>query len=224
LLVAIAGVCAAAVAFAAQSPKALRASILSAASAQHSVHYVTTDVGPARLRMVADVARDHGIQRIAFTKGVRTGHVTVIVAHRTVYLRGDAFTMKNYMGFSSSQASRYQGRWISMAHTWSGYKTVSAAVTLGSFLHELGPKGPLVRISGHVDGRAVTGVRGGEVIQGVHVSEILYAARGTLLPVLVNDVAKSRGYSSRTVMTSWGEPVRVQIPAKSVPVSVVVRS
>ena len=48
----------AAVALAAQSPQQLRTAILRAASARHSVHYVTTSSIPGHvIRMVADVGR-----------------------------------------------------------------------------------------------------------------------------------------------------------------------
>src|SRR5215470_4901373 len=99
-------------AFASQSPKALRAAILDAARSRHSVHYVLTSVGPAQTRMVADVGADRGVQRIAFTKAGKTGQVTVIVVNRTAYVRGDAFTLHNYMEFTKQQSTRYAGRWI----------------------------------------------------------------------------------------------------------------
>jgi hypothetical protein len=72
---AIAGVAVAA-AYGARSPRALRAAILKTELARQSVHYlaVTSQAGN-RVLDVADVARDHGIQRFAvFSKTGRTGH------------------------------------------------------------------------------------------------------------------------------------------------------
>jgi hypothetical protein len=84
IFVLVAAAVAAAVAFAAQSPKALRAEIFAAARKQHSVHYV--DVGAAqglKQTMVGDVAATRGIQRISFTLQGKKGEFTVLVISRT---------------------------------------------------------------------------------------------------------------------------------------------
>ena len=85
---------AAAVAFAAQSPKALRASIFAAARKQHAVHYVESGAAQGlHQTMVGDVAGARGSQRITFTIQGRTGSFTVLVVHRTAYLRGTSFAL-----------------------------------------------------------------------------------------------------------------------------------
>ena len=75
LVVATAAV-AAAVALAAESPKALRASILRVAKAQHSVHYAVHEVdGNAALTIAADVAAADGRQHVSFKAGKQTGQI-----------------------------------------------------------------------------------------------------------------------------------------------------
>lgn len=220
-VVAAAGV-AAVVSSAAQTPTALKASILATARAQRSVHYVATSKGPVRLRIVADVAGDHGVQRISFTKAGRTGRVTLRVVARTLYLRGDAFTMHDYMLFSARQSSRYAGKWISVPHSWSAYATLAAAVTLRSFLAELDMKGTAVRVSGRLGGRTVVGVRTTGKAHGVRLISTLWARPGAKpLPVQSNDVAPSKGYWSHTAITHWNERVAVAAPAHAVPISTV---
>lgn len=172
--------------------------------------------------MNCDVAGDRGIQRITFTKHGRTGHVMVRVAHRTAYIRGDAFTLHGYMGFTSAQASRYAGRWISLPHTSSGYKTVAAGVTFSSLLRLLYPHGNPVRVSGTLDGRKVVGVRVKQRNSGLRYIETLWAKKhGTPLPVEEYQVAPSKGYWQRVTMSRWNEPVHVRAPAHAVPISVV---
>ena len=223
IVVAIAGG-ATALALAAQTPKALRASILAAARAQRSVHYVTNTHGVATLRIDGDVAGDRGVQRIAFTKAGRTGHVTVRVVKRIAYVRGDAFSMRNYMLFSASQSSRYAGRWISVPQSWSSYSTLAAAVTLRSFLSELNLKGTSARISGTVGGRRVVGVRTTGKEHGLRAIDTLWARAGAKpLPVQDKLVAPSKGYLARATMTRWNERVAVRAPAHAVPISIVAR-
>jgi hypothetical protein len=221
LLLVVAAACGTSLAaFASQSPKALRASIFAAAGTRHSVHYVTVSVGPVRTRMVADVAADRGIQRIAFTKSGRTGHVTVIVVGKIAYVRGDAFALHNYMEFTKAQSSRYAGRWISIPPPRN--EAVAAAVTFSSFLHELqSPKLRAVRVlTGKIGGQKVVGVRSTGKERGLRFVSSLFALRGSQpLPVREKDVVPTKGYASLVTMTRWNEPVRVHAPAHATPVS-----
>jgi hypothetical protein len=225
LLFAVAGAaCTAALAFAAQSPKQLQTAILSAALAQQSVHYVQVGSGKSSGRMVCDVANDRGIQRIAITKGGKNGHVTVRVVNHTAYIRGDAVAMHRYMGFSVSEASRYHDRWISIPRGYPTYRTVAAAVTLPSFVHQLRiPGSSLTSVSGTLAGRKVVGVRRTGKFEGLEAVETLYArAHGTRLPVELLKVAHKKGYRDTVVMTHWNEKVLVTAPAHSVPITTVV--
>jgi hypothetical protein len=216
---------AAAIALAAQSPTSLRNAIFVAARTKSSVHYVTTtSSGSVHVHMVCDVSGDRGIQRITFSRGGETGNVTVLVENRTAYVRGDAFTLHGYMLFSSSQASHYAGRWISIPHSASGYPTVAAGVTIPSLLAAIYPKGSPIRVSGAIGGREVVGVRVRGRQTGLHFTETLWAsARGRPLPIEESDTASNK--SRQTVVFSrWNEPVRVVAPAHATPISKVTGS
>ena len=210
----------AAVALAAQSPKALRNAIFAAARAQHSVHYVSKQTGPGRSgTIVGDVARGRGMQRITFRTNGRTGRATVLVVHRTAYIRGDAFTLQSFFGFSASQAQQHANQWITIAHTSPAYASVAAAVTLPSFLGEIYPQANLTRVSGSVGGRRVVGVRGAARHEGERLVETVYArAQGTPLPVEEDETA-SGGFRGRTNIGPWNRPVRVRPPGHAVTVS-----
>lgn len=174
--------------------------------------------------MVCDVAKDRGIQRISFTKGGTTGHVTVLVVNRTAYIRGDAFALHTYMGFTSAQASQYHGRWIAIPHGFPSYATVAAGVTLASVVHELEMTGSsLRRVAGTFGGHAVVGVRRTGKVSGLQTIETLYAqAHGAPLPVAQIQVAPAKGYRDTTTLSHWNEPVRVAPPTNAVPISIVV--
>jgi broad specificity phosphatase PhoE len=99
-------------------PAQLLASVLAAGGAQRSVHYVAAaNYGGGEIRQVVDAAITRGIQRIAYRQGAKTGHVTVIVAAHTAYVRGDAFTLVNYMGFKAAPAAKYANR-VGQHPTW----------------------------------------------------------------------------------------------------------
>lgn len=213
----------AAVALAAQTPRQLRASMFAAARAQHSVHYVALTIAAFRVRIVGDASGDRGSQVITFVEGPDVGHLTVRVLARSAYLRGDAFTLHAYLNFSTSQATRYGGQWISIPSTHPRYSSIASAVTFRSFLTELYPKGTgLTGVRGTLDGDKVVGVRVSRQRADLHVVSTLYArAHGTPLPFKEREFAPGHGYSSSNTISRWNEPVHVQAPAHAVPISTV---
>lgn len=201
----------------------MQTAILDAARSRHSVHYVMKTLGLARLKMVADVSADRGIQRIVFTRSGTTGHVTVIVVNRVAYVRGDAFTLHNYMRFTKAQSAGYAGRWISIPPSLNS--SVAAAVTFPSFLEELQtPKTRAVSVlAGMIGGQKVVGVRSVGKEHGFRVVNSLYAVGGQRpLPVQQRQDVPAKGWWSVATMTHWNEPVRVQKPGHAVPISKVV--
>lgn len=219
LLVGICAVVLVGSAGAASSPTSLRAAILKAVSARHSVHYVVVDTGKGyRTSMVSDVAVDRGIQRITVIRSGRTGHVTVLVIKSTVYFRGDAFGLHSYMALTTGQASRYAGRWLSIGKTSPVFASVAADVTFASFASHLLPQHHLVLANTTVGGRKLIGVRGVSVEEGVTLFESVFApARGVALPVEATAVVHGpHGGSGRTSMSHWNEAVHLTAPAHSI--------
>ena len=80
--------------------------------------------------MVGDAGRTIGIQRITFSRGAKSGEVTVVVENSTVYIRGAAFVLASFMGFPAAISKRYAERWISVPHTSSGFSTFAGGVLL----------------------------------------------------------------------------------------------
>jgi hypothetical protein len=214
---------AAAVAFAAQSPKALRASIFAAARKQHAVHYVESGAAQGlHQTMVGDVAGTRGSQRITFTIQGRTGSFTVLVVHRTAYLRGTSFALSGYLGFSAAQASRFHGRWISVPPSNKMYSDLAASVTLPSFLHDIYPRAPLKLVKARIGGHSRTGVSGTHKESGLKfVEEIFPTAKPPLLPVAVADIEPSKGFFDEIKISRWNERVSVQAPANAITISTV---
>jgi hypothetical protein len=203
------------------SPKALRHAIFSVARAQRSVHYVVSSVGSSgNVTIVGDAAARRGVQRIMYENSGRSGRATVLVAARTAYLRGDAFTLRGFLGFTKAQAKRYAHAWISVLPTSRAYHSLAAAVTLGSLLTEIYPQADLTLARTKLHGRRLIGVRGAARHDGVPFVEIVFArAHGSRLPVEELETALQTSFRSRTVFGPWNGKVPVHVPAHAVPFS-----
>jgi hypothetical protein len=209
-----------AVALAAQSPRALRASIFATARKQHSLHYVERGAAGRvlRQRIVADVAGNRGIQRITFTIQGKKGVFTVIVVNRIAYVRGNAYALRVNLGLTTAQAAPYSGRWISVPPANARYKNLAASVTLPSFLHDIYPRAPLALVTTSIGGRKVTGVRGTNREPGVRFVEAVFPD-SKLRPLGVSDVDASKGFIDGIRISRWNERVHVTAPAGAVPVA-----
>lgn len=187
--------------------------------ARHAVHYVSTATTPqGRVVIAGDAGAASGTQRITFTRNHRTGHVTVVVAGDAAYIRGDAFTLVDFMGFAAGPARKYAGRWIGIPRASREYAPVAAGVTYASVVAQLAIVGPY-RV-----GRATTisGVRAVAVrahappSQGVSAVVTLYLRSPGALPV------EEVGTDGRTrlivVLGRWNESVSVRAPRGAVPI------
>jgi len=214
---------AATVALAAQSPRALRDSILATAKAQQSVHYATRSVaGNARLTLTGDVAAADGRQQVSMKVGKVTGHATILVLDRTAYVQGNANGLQFLLGLTKAQASSYAGQWISIPKGDKHYNPTAGAVTLGSFLQGIAPHGRLAALKGKLRGKRVIGIRATSGKGKKKELQVLAApASGKPLPLEEDELSPGRAYISHTAMSKWNEPVQVQAPANPVPISTV---
>jgi hypothetical protein len=200
------------------SPAQLLTSSLAAARAQHSVHYVgTVTAAGLSSTTVGDAAVDRGVQYVTYRAGGRTGHVTVRVVANTAYVKGDAFALGTYVGLSAAQVTKYAGKWILVPHTSSAFKSIAAAVRLGSTIDELELAPPLTNTGTTTrHSQRVIGIRGRETQSGVAATATLYVrATGTHLPV--EEVASEGQLRVSVVFSNWNERVSVSAPAGAVP-------
>jgi hypothetical protein len=206
------------VASAGVSPDRLVASALAHARAQRSVHYVAAQTLPAvAVTIVGDAAADRGAQHITYRKAGRAGHVTVLVVADTAYVRGDEFTLANYMGIPPASAAAWSGKWLSLSSSAPDYKSVEEAVRLGSTIDELRMPSPL-RLAATVTrgGRRLVGVESTFSRGGRAVRETLYIDEARSLPV--EQVGRSGTTTARTTLSRWNEPVPVVPPAAAIPI------
>jgi hypothetical protein len=200
-------------AFAVGPPGERMASIAKTAHAQHSVHYVSVQKqGATTLTIVADAGPAAGIQRITYREGARTGHLTVIVAHRTAYMRGDVFTLTRFLGFPQAPARKLADTWLRIRHTSTAYAPVAEDVTFGSAMDDLAPPGRLTGVKRtKLAGQAVVGIRGSTKIQGQKVVKTVWVAASGK-PLIVSQVTTAPGGSVTITYSAWNRPVHVSAP------------
>jgi hypothetical protein len=213
----------AAVALAAQSPRALRNSIVAAARGERSVHWQADDiVGSARLTSGADVNANEGVQHVTFYLGKTRAHITIRVIDHTAYVKGDALGLRLNLNLTSTQASKYAGQWISIPKTDRLYAGTAQADTLGSLITSIVPHGRLKAFSAKVRGLRVVGVRSVHGKGKKKTLQILDAkARGKRLPIEEDELTPGMKVISHTALSRWNEPVHVTAPAQAVPISTV---
>jgi hypothetical protein len=210
-------------AFAAVSPRALRASIINAGKAQQSVHYVAKQVvGNSLTTYTGDVEAADGIQHVTLKLGKKTAHFTIIVIDQTVYVQGDDLGLQLGLGLTKTQASTYAGQWISIPKGDKLYTGQAAFVTLGSVMQIITPRGRLAAFKVKRHGVRLVGVRGISGTGKKKELQVLVApAHGKRLPLEEDELTPGAGYISHTVLSKWNESVQVQAPSSSTPISTV---
>ncbi len=218
-----AAIAAVGVARAAQSPRAVRTSILAAARAQDSVHYKTAQLnGGATLTLTGDVAADQGAQQIKLKLGKKTGHLAVVVSNQVAYEQGDVLGLEAIAGLTKTQASTYAGQWISIPKGDKDYGDTAADVTLGSVIQFMTPHGRLAVVVRKLHGTKVIAVVGLSGKGKKKELQVLAARRGkNRLPVEEDETTPGLEYIAHTVFSRWNESVQVQVPSSSVPIATV---
>jgi hypothetical protein len=203
-----------------KTPQALRAAIVSAAGTQKSVHYVSASTNATQtITIVCDAGVGKGIQQISFRQGKKHGHVTVIVVGTNAYLRGDAFTLTNFIGIKAAGATRYANKWIVVPASHPAFQPIAAAVTLTSAIQEFGVNtGTLSTAAGLVAGKKVLGVRATVKVSTGKAVDTLWARDGQLrLPV--EETITRKGLSVTNTYSNWNERVVVRTPKGAVPIA-----
>jgi hypothetical protein len=191
------------------SPAARLHAAIAQGERQRSVHYVSRwSTSTTSVSMVGDAGRTAGIQRITYTKNGKSGHVTVLVVADTAYVRGDAFTLENYLGFSAAEAAKAAGKWLLLPHTEQGFASIAAGVRLSSTLAQLELQGPVTAVKGS---RGEAGFRGLHAYTGSRVRETVYAhAAGSRLPV---ELVVGGAQPAKLTFSRWNEALHLSAPA-----------
>ena len=179
-----------------------------AAALEKSVHYVSaSNIAGNGERIVGDAGLGRGIQQITFTKGAKTGHLTVVVVGQTVYVKGDAFTLVDFLGLTSAQSARYSDRWFFIKGPSRAYAIVAEAVEFRSFVRDLLMAEPLTASpQTSFAGKHAVGVRSSSKDRTVD----LFVGDDTPLPL--GQVDKRSQGTITTTLSHWNEDVVLGAP------------
>jgi len=197
---------------------------LSAAQGEAGVDWVgTTHTSNVAVTLTTKAGKHDGTQSINFHLGSKAGQISIILVGTTVYIRGNAFGLQEYMGFSATAGQKEAGRWVSIeepdATLVTIYEAVAAGLTVSSTVSELEMTGPLTPTAARtVAGQRVVGVRGTTLVNSEAPStpQVLYLkSTGEHLPV--EAVQNLKDETSSEVLGPWGQAPSVQAPGGSVP-------
>lgn len=198
------------------SPQTLYAAALKAGHAQRSVHWASRATsGGTVIAMVCDVARTSGIQRISYRDAVGSGTATVMILDGDAYLRGDAFTLTEFMGFKALAAAKYAGAWIEIPKANPHFAAVAAGVTLRSAIDQVEMVTPLRALPDTFVHRQKVLAIAGEA-PGSTPAEVHLYARPSAPHLPVGAVSKTTGAATSIFFSRWNERVALSRPAHAV--------
>jgi hypothetical protein len=207
----------------------LLAASKSAVTHENSVHVMSTassdQLGATpnvqgSVTITTDAARNDGIQHVTFQQGATSGEETVEEVGGVGYFSGDAFTLENFNGFSSSAAERYTGTWLKVTKSDTAFSKVTSGLTMSSIPAQMVlPEPHLVPGSSTIDGYQVKCLQAVfHESTGMVTGRMYLRARGKPLPVEQTYTQKN-GSVGTDVFSGWNETVTVVPPSSSVPFS-----
>jgi hypothetical protein len=199
---------------ASQVLKTALASAATEGSVHITVHFFS---GKTTGVLVEDSARRSAKQTVAIGRE----RISIIFTHGTAYFAGNSPGLTKYFGISPSNASALSGRWVAVSPSDSGFKDVTAGLTLESALKEASPSGSVAQGKRRkVDRRPTVSISGAGSANGPQRT-LFVATSGKPLPVEAISTTQSGERTSGEIITfsRWGESVHTPTPVNSVPVS-----
>jgi hypothetical protein len=215
----------AAVALASTSPKAVRASIVSAALSQHSVRWKEHDtLGRALIESTADVTSNSGYQALVIELDSKLGTINIVYSKHVAYVKGDAFGLEMNIGLTKAQATKYAGKWISITKGDKFYAPTASGLTVASIIHRMTPRGTLRVNRAISNGTRYIAV---EAASGAGTKRKLVSIaapeRGKRLPIEAASIDPSHQLVAHIDFSKWNEPVKIKAPKTSTPIATVRR-
>jgi hypothetical protein len=206
----------------AQSAQSLYNAAITAATS-HGVHFKSkaTQSGTT-LQVTGDTGASSGAQAVTVSKGNVVEHVSALVVGSNGYIQANDVALKDIIGLTSAQASKYAGKWLSFPTSNQGLDTLVAGLKNSDVAAELQMAGPYTYgTTQTVDGKRALAVQGTVSDQsGGKIPVTLYVpALGAALPLeQVTNPSGSGGSSSihsTVTFSKWGEKVNETAPAHS---------
>ena len=212
------------------SGSSLLKATITAVTHERSVHVVATTKGRTAnhaaltVTIVTDAGASVGIQHITYAEATLTGHEIVEEVKGVGYLQADVFTLRDFNGFPASTATKYSMKWISVSKSDSAFSALTSGVLMSSMPTQVEMPNPkLIPGTQQVAGVTVRALRATVTQGSTTLTGTLYVrASGAPLPV-EQRFTETTGSASVVNFGTWNEPVHVNAPPSSVPLSTVER-
>ncbi len=188
------------------------------------VHFVSiaTESGTT-IHVVGDTGLTSGAQTITVKRGSVVEHVHAVVAGATGYVNGNNAALRNVIGLTSAQSSKYAGRWMSFPTSNASLDSLVGGLLDKDVASELQMHGPYTYApSTTIGGQRAIGIRGSVPSEsGKAEPQVLYVpASGAALPIEeVTNPGQAKGSSAihgTVSFSSWGQKKAAKAPAHSV--------
>ncbi len=205
------------------TPAAEYAATIKAARGQ-GVHFVSTATeNGTTIVVVGDTGATSGTQTITVKRGSGDERVRVVRVGATGYVDANDAALRNVIGLTSAQSSRYAGRWMSFPASNTTLNALTGGLLNSEVASELQMRGPYSYApSMTIDGQAVIGIRGTVPSEsGQSVRQILYVPEsGAALPVKeVTNPGLPKGSSAihgTVTFADWDQKKTVAAPTHAV--------
>jgi hypothetical protein len=185
-------------------------------SVRVTVHFFS---GKTTGEIVQDSGRDSDVQTVAIGKE----RVSIVLLGGIAYFSGNAKGLASYFGLPSPAASSLAGHWISVSSTDSGYRSVTAGLTLSAALMEASPKGSLTEGKVKtIDSRQTRSIAG-TASPNEAPTTLFVSLKGRPLPVEAVSATEIGETASGEIVdfSRWGEKVDVPKPSGAIPIATI---
>ncbi len=209
-----------------KSGREIVAAAVAATERQSSFHFVeSSGAGTSGVLIAGDVGTSSGEQHVTIHDGKSRGHLTLLLADKKAYFKGDLLGLEGFTGLSAKLSAEFAGRWISVPSTNSSFAAVAGTLAVAT------AAGQLVKVPGTLTrgktsrqlGHAAVAVTAAEASSSGSLKLTIYVAtRGAALPILVEGTTTAAGGAPRSIsarFSNWGEAVHVTAPGTSLPIT-----
>ena len=193
------------------------------AAGTQGVHFASTAAeSGTTIQVSGDTGATSGAQTLVVRKGNVSEHVNTLVVGSTGYLKANATALRNVIGLSTSQASKYAGKWLSFPTSNASLGQLVGGLKNSQVAGELGMSGPFTYgTATTVGGHQAVAIKGAvSTNSGTSVPVVLYvASSGKPLPlqeVTNPGAASSSAIHGVVTFTHWGEKTQEKAPSSSV--------
>lgn len=174
----------------------------------------------ATVVVVGDTGKTSGREALVVKSGGVTEKMTAMVVGSTSYVTGNAAALQHVLGFTSAQATKYAGAWLSFPTSTSGLNSLVSGLLNSQVASEIQMGAPFTYgPTKTLDGVSALAIKGVVKSGSSTVPVVLYVpATGTPLPIqeVTNPAGSTKVVHGTVAFSNWGETTNPQKPTHTV--------